>query len=774
MAKGTIVRGQRQTMRRRVGNKFWNAATPDRAQTAARNAGTSRETFTDSLWQALTPDRAQTAAREGSGRHSAVARSQTDALREVLREERDQAKQKSGSQTSESSKTGETGEDTPSRPSSVKATWHRLKLQAVPHIVTAATGVAGLSAWAVAAATGDPRLVAGWLGVIAVPTATGAAWIVTTWRRKNPDTGEKHPMWLREWRARAVTLAVVASLWITGAALWGVSAPYAALLLAAVFTVAARWWQAHRPGYEPAAEPVTVEPGDRRDRNQIEWTEHVGHPKGPLPGSTLTEPTPLKYGTAYTLLLARGGQGGTQQTLKTAVQAQTQIAAALDWGVQDITIETHPTSRSAARARVVILDTNPIEGKIMWQGPAVDGGSLLLGPYADGMGEAPYVLYNEGHWVGGTDGDDGGGEVLPPGYEHGVPAKWKPGGMWSGVLIGGTGIGKSRVIEGIAISAMSRGDTVVWFLDPQDGASSHALKNHASRFAGKADTEHMLAAIEAVVAYRQAENAELGLTGFTPTPERPGLLVIIDECHEVFWDSKMGDRWGNIVRKARKVGVSLLTASQYAGVKTFGHSEPLRSSIMEGNAIAMRVTSKQGGQLMAGLDVDPLTLPKIEGYGYTQDTGNGRTAPFRNRLCNHPAEWMESMPAVALDDGSATAAGEARAGDKPMGEPQQEHSSAGGARVIPMPNLADYSHRPEPDTGTSSDTVDSRVSDDGSSRPDGSKGEVYTAVAAGAASPKEVQQMVGLGKVRTAALLRELVDDGQLHQPKHGQYALVE
>ncbi|MBE1608019.1 hypothetical protein [Actinopolymorpha pittospori] len=105
----------------------------------------------------------------------------------------------------------------------------------------------------------------------------------------------------------------------------------------------------------------------------------------------------------------------------------------------------------------------------------------------------------------------------------------------------------------------------------------------------------------------------------------------------------------------RKLGISYVVISQYAGLPTFGGLEPLRSSIMAGNALVMYTRSKSPGNLMAGLEVDPLTIPQIKGYAYTMRTGaTGRVAPFRNRLITNPAErWIEDAPRWSLNEQDA-------------------------------------------------------------------------------------------------------------------------
>src|ERR687887_191906 len=129
-------------------------------------------------------------------------------------------------------------------------------------------------------------------------------------------------------------------------------------------------------------------------------------------------------------------------------------------------------------------------------------------------------------------------------------------GLYGGYLCGATRSGKSRMLESIALAAADAG-LVVWFIDPQGGASSPWLAKRADHVARNVpQAREMLEQARAVKNLRQAENAYYELEGFTPVSKacnlcgsppgercesdcvnsRPGLLIIIDECHRVFAD----------------------------------------------------------------------------------------------------------------------------------------------------------------------------------------------------------------------------------------------
>lgn len=382
--------------------------------------------------------------------------------------------------------------------------------------------------------------------------------------------------------------------------------------------------------------------------------------------------------------------------------------------------------------------------------PADYRGDIALGPYADGAGDALYHLYASG-------------------------------GMWSGVLIGGTGIGKSRIIESISIGAMASGRTVVWFIDPQGGASSPALAEHADWYVDESGAVDMLGAAQRIGFARARENVYEGWIGFTPSPERPGLLIVVDECHKIF-TPEIARRWDGVARELRKVGVALLAASQSPGLDTFGGIDSLRSSIMAGNVIAMRTVSNTAGQIMAGLQVDPKTLPSIKGYGWFQDTDPaGRSAPFRNRLAVDPGAWMTAQPTTTLDTLAATAAGEVyqRRAENAETEREQLRSYIESLRAGLSATTPDRQPEAAPERPRLRVVEDTKLDLPAALRPapDGlSEAEraICSALADGAETPKDLAEATGYTERHVSNLLKPLINRGIAVRAGHGRYALID
>lgn len=626
-------------------------------------------------------------------------------------------------------------------------TVYRLRRQLLPHAVAAALIALGFAAEAVEALTGAQLVVVA--AVVAI--AYGPIALIAAMARSRIPAA---------WRRRLTICGLTGATWLTIASVSGVTWTLVAALLVTEYSLAARWWQHVRIDY-PTAKPTRPDIDDAVAAAGTSipelWAAHVGNTNGVLPGSMLLGRERTQYGEHYTAQLARG-----KHTLQDVLNALPKIASGLDRPMDELVAESHPSGRPSQVLFKAVIQS-PIKGNVTFDKPRYRKGIIELGPYADGQGEAEYRLYT-------------------------------PGSMWSGIIIGGTGIGKSRVVENIAINAMSSGHTAVWFLDPQNGVSSPALRDHADWFVNLDGADKMLRALKNIVYWRGEESAAFDLTGFTPSADRPGLLVVVEECHKVFINQAIGDEWAGIAREARKIGVALLCVSQYPGLITFGGSEPLRSSIMEGNAIALRTTSNTAGQLMAGLEVNPLHLPKIAGYGYTMDTGNGRTAPFRNRLIGDKdladeqrttltGEWMAIQPRTTLDPFARNVAGDAyvRRNTSPTevraaSRARVEAIRAGTLSVTEAPTRTTPTNRAADEDLAGARILAMVPSAIGGDEPahefTPGQAAVYDAIAEGAEKPADIQQLTGYGKSRVHTLLAELQDSGHVVKTTYGRYAL--
>ncbi|MGH8571638.1 MAG: hypothetical protein ACREX8_03555, partial [Gammaproteobacteria bacterium] len=358
----------------------------------------------------------------------------------------------------------------------------------------------------------------------------------------------------------------------------------------------------------------------------------------------LDHPTPFEHGNSYTVHLVRG-----KQNLAKAMAALPLLETALATPMEYLVLERHPDHpRDPSRLRLQEVTRSPIEKTVLFDRPRHEDGRILLGPHADGCGEAFLRLY--------TDNS-----------------------MWSTSLTGGTGIGKSIGIGTVAISALDMRNTgqhtVLFYMDGQNGASSPALFQHATWPVGTDRALRMLSALERIADWRQKENRANGWSGFTPGEDRPGILVIIDEAHLILPLAPL--RFANAAKAWRKLGISFFVADQDSSLKTFGGEDSLRAALLGGNGLVMNVSSRIAGNLISGLDINPFDLPRIPGYAVLVAAAGsgGRTAPFRFRYAPDGTyrakaeavgetltvptieDWFRRYPPLELDKGARRAAG---------------------------------------------------------------------------------------------------------------------
>jgi hypothetical protein len=480
-----------------------------------------------------------------------------------------------------------------------------------------ALGVLVVAAGAVrvaVASSGHETAAASGTTAVCFTIAVVAAWAA---RRRFVDRKDRANVWA--W------LTLSAS-WISWAAANGLDLGAFKLLALATAGLSLLWWRIHR--IPNAAAAVKGRPRPFVDHYVDRWAAHLGGTGDLLAGSKLRQPQAIKAGLRYRLDLVPGRQH-LGQVLADLEKIRGGLRLLDD---HEIIVERHP-SEPAPTVQVTIVTRSPIRQVVHWPGPkaAYDRGTgmINLGPFADGEGFAPWRLFTQDS-------------------------------MWGGFICGGTGSGKSRTIESICMAAASVG-VVTWFADGQNGASSKLLKRKADHFAGtSAEWLAMLDQARDIMMIRQDENDALDLDGFTHTPKRPGLLIVIDECHKVFADPGNQKKAATIAREGRKVGVALLAASQVNDLGAFGtgpEGEALRSSLLMGNGVIMR-TKANSAKGIFNVDIDPRNFPKIPGYGFLVDPED-RSAPYRGWFVNDEtaAKWADHIRWAALDAVAGGAAG---------------------------------------------------------------------------------------------------------------------
>ena len=520
----------------------------------------------------------------------------------------------------------------------------RLRLQYQPWMVASAVVATALiqqaaelavGPWACAAGTG--ALVA---GALALVRSRKKGW----WR----EAGE----WLRAHPLRMVLVGSAAWCWVVASLLTGFAEPHALATcgLAAFVSLSAHWWRIHRIGYPTPQKPTPAKVvAEDAEHIAAAWAQNLAADSKPLAGTSLTDYQSTDYGHQWTVILRPGGGGLAELRSKL-----TAISTAIDVDAPMISLERHPSNRPTRAVLRITLDS-PVEdgvpvthdqhGPVVADQPLWDAktGDITLGPYADGVGVKTWKTY-------------------------------RPSSLYGGYIFGDTGSGKSELLNLIALGLLASGNTAYWYLDGQEGASSPLVGANADWDCSESlfKARQALEAACAVMKMRQMFNRAHQLKGFTPSPERPGLVLIIDESHLVLTDhvrDKKDPGFGSMTnaalaeligRTGRKVGVALICASQDTTLKAFGNSGPLRSSLLRGNGVVMFSTNRISAGILPNFSQDPSKLPDDGGYAYSLETTDAsgarhsRAATFRAAYQENFGPDLARYPTRTLEEDSAT------------------------------------------------------------------------------------------------------------------------
>lgn len=432
----------------------------------------------------------------------------------------------------------------------------------------------------------------------------------------------------------ALSCLGAATTWLTLTSALGPERVVSVVGVLAWAAAAVAWWSHHPIGRGRKPRAVTG--------IQEMWDANVGGEKcRAAPGAQLEAPVSIENGMEYPVQGVPGVHhlGQMQAALPL-------IASGLRTPLQYLLLEAEEPKpgkkEDPSRFRLRHVERSPIDKPVFFRGPRMEDGRIILGPYADGEGEIAWRVFT-------------------------------PDSMWGGFVLGGSGAGKSRLIELIALTAMANGIAVA-YLDGQSGASSPTLWRKALWRGGPDDARTFLAAWERGMTSRQAYLRHTGNAGLNPEPGSPTpVLLIVDECHKIF-TPQTGERWGHVAREQRKLLMGMIAASQYSGLPTFGGNEALRASLLDGNGAAMRLSSRISQQLIPGLELDPARFPALPGYLYyiAAADSDARTAPGRGewlpgdrdkeRFPGIPVptvqEWFERVGQPELDKLTARAFGD--------------------------------------------------------------------------------------------------------------------
>ncbi|MFC7745569.1 type IV secretory system conjugative DNA transfer family protein [Nocardiopsis composta] len=508
---------------------------------------------------------------------------------------------------------------------------NRLRLQLQPWYAAAA--VVGL---------GLVQELAQWVGASPGATATANALAISTTLGALAAIGRGRYSEIRDWlRAHPLrgTAAGAASWgWLVAASLadWADAAGLAQAGVVALVVLAAHWWRTHRPGHtitERVEPDLDVEEGPTGVAAQIaaEWQSSVVPRGGAYTNTFLSDYVKLDFAHEWTINFdGRHGQGAASVSVE-------EIAFALDKDPTTLIVEPHPDSQRRALLRWV--ESSPVIGHVTPEPeyPFAIGGRPLWrweeqGRYPEGR--ATIGLYGDG--VGAHDW-----------------LTYRSGRMFGGFVYGGTGAGKGILLALLQLAWRASGVTAVWTLDGSEAGDSYKgdLVDYADwdRTHGPGQARQALEAAYALMCDRGLGTRK---GEFIPTPEDPGLVLILDECHNLLTNDENRDyppgdfrRWSNtklaseIARRGGKCGVVVVLATQDATLKAFGGDNVLRNSILQGNCLIMR--GEKGAASLLNAKVNAAALQSGGGYAYavatTDESGKeiSRAAVLRCGYIHH-------------------------------------------------------------------------------------------------------------------------------------------
>ncbi|MFE1400337.1 hypothetical protein ACFW53_20590 [Nocardiopsis dassonvillei] len=490
----------------------------------------------------------------------------------------------------------------------------RLRLQSQPWVIAGAVVSVALLQQVAALAVHDMVCAAGTGALVAVATAL--------LRTRTEGPWAEAGAWMREHPVRTLVIASAAWWWIFASLLVGFEAAHllATTGLWVFLGLSAHWWRTHRIGYDPLTRPA-IAVTDVASHYVALWNEHLASKAGDFQGTSLINYRPTQYGHAWDVKLRPGTRGLDALALQLDV-----ISTALGIAKKYISFSEHETDADNPLLATLRLTTDSptkkdvdievgadgvprILGTPVWD---AETGDIAIGPYADGVGTHTWGLYRKNSLLGGY-------------------------------LFGAQRSGKSELLNLLALGMRLSGHTTFWYLDGQGGTQPTLMRESdwdASESAFKRRLALEAAAI--VVKVRGLTNKAAGAAGFTPTPERPGLVLFMDESHEGIINYRRVEpptrkevangaqpdpgfgEWTNvelvnmITRIGRKVGVAIVAASQDTGLAAFGGESlgrVIRGNLFTANAALMRSEDAIGASIAPKAAMSPTELPPGGGYG---------------------------------------------------------------------------------------------------------------------------------------------------------------
>ncbi|MFD0775115.1 FtsK/SpoIIIE domain-containing protein, partial [Streptomonospora algeriensis] len=444
------------------------------------------------------------------------------------------------------------------------------------------------------ATTGAAAHAADWgeywmIGAGASAAATAGCWIYH--RAK-----ESH--WLT--RAHASLSTAAAGGWLSAASVAGVlERPLPDLLGLGTLALGLPWWLNRR-----TRSRVSVE-------QRIEAWPQIAQTRPELRGSEVVSAVATAFGWRARVRLAAG------QTGRKALEARDGVESAL--GTREGAVRIEPDKRNVREVTVHVTEVDPHAEPILWPGPTMTEISdpLTVGLYDDGE-ECSLQLFKPGH------------------------------GIRHMMICGQTGSGKSGLVNLLLAEMVSLGTAVVWGIDLKGGQELGPWKPLMDRCATSVDEAMVLLGAAKRVVDRRGETA--GERVWTPTRERPALIIVLDEAAELLPVELDGlELVKSLVRRGRSTAVSFIGSAQDSTTAAWGGTDLQAQLTIHAG---FRMEKRKAKYAIKDLAIDYEVLQSIDedtpGIGYIEAPGVKRPAPVRVRWI--PDETVERLAADHAHD----------------------------------------------------------------------------------------------------------------------------
>jgi S-DNA-T family DNA segregation ATPase FtsK/SpoIIIE len=347
-------------------------------------------------------------------------------------------------------------------------------------------------------------------------------------------------------RGYAAVTTAFAGTWLTLAAQTGpFTTPLPAVLGIGALVLSVPWW-AHRR---------------RRARVRVERTlaawPDIAQAVG-LAGSRVQSAIVDLWGYRFRLGLGLG------QTVEDALNAVPRLESAL--GTTRGGVRVQPVaSKKANRADVRVIETDPHADAIAWPGPSI---TSITQPAKLGL------------------------------FEDGAPVR-VPLLRRHGLFAGMSGAGKSGGVNVLLGDLTACEDVILWAIDLKRGMELLPWSSCIDRLATTPqEAEALLADAVVILDGRADDLTRRGERVWEPSPDRPALIIIIDEYAELASEAPRAiDYADSIARRGRAPAVNLIAATQRPSKDAMGKSA-VRSQMDV--RLCFRVREPRDGDLILG------------------------------------------------------------------------------------------------------------------------------------------------------------------------------